>query len=64
MVLFGVDWGVAFLFFSEGVQIVMSLLKILNGFGISVGDGGIIVLVFGRLVEAEVGVGEGRPHQG
>lgn len=63
MVLFGVDWGVAFLFFSEGVQIVMSS-EILNGFGIVLGDGGIIVLVFGRLVEAEVGVGEGRPHQG
>ncbi len=63
MVLFGVDWGVAFLFFSEGVQIVMSS-EILNGFGIVLGDGGIIVLVFGRLVEAEVGVGEGRPHHG
>lgn len=63
MVLFGVNWGVAFLFFSEGVQIVMSS-EILNGFGIVLGDGGIIVLVFGRLVEAEVGVGEGRPHQG
>ena len=63
MVLFGVDWGVAFLFFSEGVQIVMSS-EILNGFGIVLGDGGIIVLVFGRLVEAEDGVGEGRPHQG